>query len=102
MCFFSSIDYFFLPARTDLMNKIIAAAFWRQWGVPCASARRLAISTWLGLVALNLARSGAPQASPSLVLVRPWGRNPEQEPRAKAGTRVEGSPWISRVIHSCG
>ena len=35
MCFSPSIDYCFLPARTGLMNKIIAAAFRRIRGVLC-------------------------------------------------------------------
>jgi len=56
MCFFSSIDYFFLPARTDLMNKIIVAAFWRKRGIPCAAARHLSISMWHRLVTPYLSR----------------------------------------------
>jgi len=57
MCFFSSIDYFFLPARTDLMNKIIAAAFWRKRGIPCAAARHLSISMRQELVTPYLTRN---------------------------------------------
>jgi hypothetical protein len=56
MCFFSSSDYFFLPARTDLMNKIIAATFWRNRGVLVVAAHRLSMLTWLALVTLHLTR----------------------------------------------
>jgi hypothetical protein len=58
------IDYVFFfkhrlfshPARTDLMNKIITAAFWRNRGVVGAAAHHLSISIWLAFATSHLTR----------------------------------------------
>jgi hypothetical protein len=55
--FFFEHRSFFLPARTDLMNKTIAAAFWRKRGIFCAAARHSSLSLWRGLVTPYLTRS---------------------------------------------
>ncbi len=54
--FFFEHRIFFLPARTDLMNKIIAASFWRNRGVFCAAAGLLSIFIWLALVTSHVTR----------------------------------------------
>lgn len=55
--FFSEHRLLFLPARTDLMNKIIAAVFWRKQRILCATARHSSISMWHRLVTPYLTRS---------------------------------------------
>lgn len=86
-----------IARRYDLLNRVISFRLdgkWRQHAIQSISSPRDSLILDLGSGTGDLTFA-ALKWSPT---GRPVGRNPEQEPLAKAGARVEGSAGGPRVV----